>query len=89
MQDSAVALMAKVQKSVLYKSTDTIMKLSDFEKLCLEVVSKEGVPILTCQLLRDGKLARRETEQGYEVVKLRVAKERGLTVTDVDMGIVR
>ncbi len=89
MQDSAVALMDQVQKSVLYKSTDTIMRLSDFEKLCLGVVSREGVPILTCQLLRDGKMARRETESGYEVVKLCLAKERGLTVTDVDIGIIR
>ena len=65
------------------------MKSSDFEKLCLEVVSRESVAIVKWQLLRDGKLARRETEFGYEVVKMCLAKERGMKVTDVDIGIVR
>lgn len=89
-QDSAVAVMDKVQKTVLYKSTDTVMKLSDFEKLCLEVLStKESVAVVKYLLLRDGQLARKGAEFGYEVIKLCLAKERGMEVTDVDIGIVR
>ena len=81
--------MSQFQKTVLYKSTDMVMRSRDFEKLCLGVVSRQSVPVLKSQLLRDKQLARRETEFGYEVVKLSSGKERGLEVTDVDIGIVR
>lgn len=82
-------MLDKIQKTVLYRSTDSVMKSSDFEKLCLEVVSKDSAAVVKWQLLRDRKLAKKETEFGYEVVKLCLAKDKGPGVTDVDVGIVR
>jgi hypothetical protein len=74
---------------VIYKSTDNVLRREEFERVCSGSVSREAVPVLIQQLARNGSLAKSGTEFGYEVVKLSPVKEKGLRVTDVDIGIVR
>ena len=88
-QECAATVMAEHESTVLYKSTDNVMKCGTFEKLCMKVVPREMVPVLSQQLLYTGQLARAHTEHGHEVIKLSTTLERGLTVTDLDIGIVR
>lgn len=76
------------QKTVLYKSTDNIMKYNDFASLCSRY-DAALTPVLAQQLLRNGQLARATAEAGYEVVKLSPVRDKGLKVTDMDMGILR
>lgn len=89
LQELAAAVIKDQQSTALYKSTDNVMKHSDFEELCLRKVSCEVAPILAQQLLIGGQLAKSRTELGYEVVKVSPVQDGRLTVTDVDIGIVR
>lgn len=82
-------MLSQHQSTVLYKSTDNVMRKEAFEKLCLGAVSGEAVPVLAQQLTRSGHLVQAETEFGYEVVKLSPVKAKGLKVIDVDIGVVR
>ena len=78
------------RSSLLYKSTDSVMTYSTFEALCLKSSSRESVPVLVQQLLAAGHLAKTPgEEQGYEVVKLSCTRDKRLTVSEVDIGIVR
>lgn len=88
-QEYAVAVMKHHQSTVLYKSTDNVMKYSEFEKLCLQSVSTPIARVVAQQLMLNGQLAKRGTDSGYEVVKLSSVKEKGIEVTEVDVGIVR
>lgn len=82
--------MREHQNTILYKSIDNIMKYGDFERLCLRCTSDTAmVPVLAQQLLLGGQLAKMGTEFGYEVVKLSPLGDKGLKVTDMDIGILR
>ena len=82
-------VIADHQSSILYKLTDSVMTYSALEELCLKSVSHAMVPVLTQQLLSRGQLAKAQTEHGYEVVKISYTKDKRLTVSEVDIGIVR
>ena len=79
-------MLSRHQSSVLYKSTDNVMRKEDFEQLCVESVSLEEIPVIAQQLTHSGHLVKAGTEFGYEVVKLSPNQAK---VTDVDIGIVR
>ena len=64
------------------------MKYSDFACLCSRH-DAALTPVLAQQLLRSGQLARATSEGGHEVVKLSPVRDKGLKVTDMDMGILR
>lgn len=80
------------QKTVLYKCTDSIMKYSDFKNLCSKcdaAVTPALTSVLAQQLIRSSQLARATLEDGQEVVKLSLVKDKGIKVTDMDIGILR
>ena len=82
--------MSKHQGTVLYESTDNLLRSAEFEKLCSGVMSTEMVPVVTQQLINSSQLAKtQKTEFGCEVIKLSPVKAKGLKVTDVDVGIIR
>lgn len=68
------------------------MKRGDFEKLCSRC-GLAATPALTSllvqQLSRDGRLVRRTSEDGHEVIKLSPVRDGGMKVTDVDLGIIQ
>lgn len=88
-QEYAANVMADQKTRVLYESTDNVMKYGDFEKLCQRTVPSEVTQVLSQQLLRNGQLVKKQTEHGYEVVKLSQSCNRGLKITDIDVGIVQ
>ena len=84
-------MLADHQKSLVYTSTDGVMTFAAFEALCLRSSSREFVPVLVRQLAASGHLARGcgMGDRGYDVVKLSCSKDKSLTISDVDIGIVR
>ena len=90
LQEYAELVVAEHKKTIVYTSTDMVMKHGDFVDLCQSVVDTNIVPVIEHALFQEKKMARVSSEDGYDVVKFVSVGHRGeITVSELDIGIVR
>lgn len=75
------------RKAVVHKSTDTVMKDTEFDTISRELVSSDVLPLVKISLFRDGVIVTKTTELGYSVLK--ICDEKRVDISEVDIGIVR
>ena len=72
---------------MVHRSTDLVMKLADFDTVSRDIVSAEVLPLVKAALLREGVVATRSTDLGFDVLK--ICDFRDKSISEVDVGIVR
>ena len=80
-------MVAEQQKTVEYRSTDRVMKHSNFVELCKTIAGTEAenLSVLEVWLIKEKKIAKAKWGN-QEIVKF---CERGETITDSDLEILR
>ena len=66
-QELADAVIAEQLKGVQYKSTDRVMKYSEFQQLCQRIAPPESVSVLECYMQSQRLVAKERTKSGLEV----------------------
>ena len=66
-QELADAVIVEQLKDVQYKSTDRVMKYSEFQQLCQRLVPAESTRVLECYLQSQRLIAKERTKSGLEV----------------------
>lgn len=88
-QELADAVIAEQLKGVQYKSTDRVMKYSEFQQLCQRIAPPESVSVLECYMQSQRLVVKERTKSGLEVVKFASIEEKMVhSVSTVDIGIV-
>ena len=72
---------------MVHKSTDLVMKVTDFDTVSSNLVGADVMPLVKAALLKDGVIVTQSTDLGFDVLKICDGREK--SVSEVDVGIVR
>ena len=91
LQEYADNVVTEHRKTILYKSTDMVMRENEFVNICLKIVSPEVTRLVELALVQENKVGKQSTELGYSVVKFAPVGDfrKAVAITEVDIGIVR